>query len=122
MADELDDQIAKLKRQIDDKNREQTQLRTAHAHVTGEQGPQQKEEDERSVFVKGVDYAVQPEELSQFFGECGSVDKITILHDAHTQHPKGLAYVQFATPEAAELAVQTKHNTTLRVTSCSRLP
>jgi len=114
MSDDLDDQIAKLKRQIDDKSREQQSLRNAHAQVSGESSAQQKEEDERSVFVKGVDYAVQDAELAQVFGECGSIKRIYIPVDAHTRHPKGIAYIQFETPEAAELAVQIKHNTVLR--------
>eukprot|EP00760_Papus_ankaliazontas_P013473 PhM_4_TR15743/c0_g1_i1/m.91926/K14396/PABPN1, PABP2; polyadenylate-binding protein 2 len=110
---QLDEQIAALKRQIEAKDREQSQLRTAHAQIS--QDPtQQKEEDERSIFVKGVDYSVQDEELAECFSECGTIEKIKILLDAHTGHPKGIAYVCFATREAAELAIQTKHGTTLK--------
>ena len=41
--------------------------------------------DERSVFVKNVDYSAEPEELKEHFKECGEVKRVTILYDKMTQ-------------------------------------
>jgi len=58
------------------------------------------EVDGRSVYVGNVDYATQPEELQEFFKSCGTVNRITILCDKVSGHPKGFAYVEFADAEA----------------------
>jgi polyadenylate-binding protein 2 len=40
--------------------------------------------NERSAFVKNVDYSAQPEELVDHFKECGEIKRITILNDKAT--------------------------------------
>jgi RNA recognition motif-containing protein len=41
--------------------------------------------DERSVFVKNVDYSAEPAELKDHFKECGEVKRVTIPVDKLTQ-------------------------------------
>ncbi len=36
-----------------------------------------------------VDYSTTPEELQEFFSACGTVNRVTILCDKFTGHPKG---------------------------------
>ena len=45
--------------------------------------------DERSIFVKNVDYSADPAELKEHFGECGEVKRITIPVDKFSNQPKG---------------------------------
>jgi polyadenylate-binding protein 2 len=45
--------------------------------------------DSRSVFVGNVDYGASPEEIQDHFKSCGSINRVTILLDKHTGHPKG---------------------------------
>lgn len=45
--------------------------------------------DAQSVYVGNVDYSVTPEELQSHFASCGSVNRVTILCDKFTGHPKG---------------------------------
>lgn len=45
--------------------------------------------DSRSVFVGNVDYAVSPEEIQAHFQSCGPINRVTILLDKFTGHPKG---------------------------------
>jgi len=52
--------------------------------------------DARSVYVGNVDYGSTPEEIQAHFQSCGSINRITILCDKFTGHPKGFAYVEFA--------------------------
>lgn len=45
--------------------------------------------DARSIFVGNVDYAASPEEIQAHFQSCGSINRVTILLDKFTGHPKG---------------------------------
>lgn len=36
-----------------------------------------------------VDYSTTPEELQQHFHSCGTINRVTILCDKFTGHPKG---------------------------------
>jgi len=63
------------------------------------------EVDARSVYVGNVDYSATAEELEQHFHGCGSVNRVTILCDKFSGHPKGFAYVEFSEKESVENAV-----------------
>ena len=47
------------------------------------------ETDKRSVFVKNVDYSSTKEEIMDHFKACGKINRVTIIYDKYTQHPKG---------------------------------
>ncbi|XP_078608857.1 polyadenylate-binding protein 2-like isoform X4 [Branchiostoma floridae x Branchiostoma japonicum] len=47
------------------------------------------EADGRSVYVGNVDYGATAEELEAHFHGCGSINRVTILCDKFTGHPKG---------------------------------
>ncbi|KAJ3411391.1 hypothetical protein HDV05_002316 [Chytridiales sp. JEL 0842] len=56
-----------------------------------------KEEiDKRSIYVGNVDYSSTPEEVQAHFQSCGIINRVTILCDKYTGHPKGFCYVEFA--------------------------
>lgn len=61
--------------------------------------------DSRSVYVGNVDYAVTPQELQAHFQSCGPINRITILCDKFTGHPKGYAYIEFSEEDAVGNAV-----------------
>lgn len=63
------------------------------------------EVDLRSIYVGNVDYGSTAEELESHFGCCGAINRITILVDKFTGHPKGFAYVEFESADAIEAAV-----------------
>jgi hypothetical protein len=48
-----------------------------------------RERDERSVYVGNVDFSASAEEVKTFFSTCGTVERVTIIADKHTGHPKG---------------------------------
>jgi polyadenylate-binding protein 2 len=55
-----------------------------------DQQTENKEEiDSRSIYIGNVDYSTTPEELQQHFQSCGTIQRVTILCDKHTGHPKG---------------------------------
>ncbi|VDI70636.1 polyadenylate-binding protein 2 [Mytilus galloprovincialis] len=51
-----------------------------------------------------VDYGATAEEMEQHFHGCGSVNRVTILCDKFTGHPKGFAYVEFADKDSVTTA------------------
>lgn len=61
--------------------------------------------DARSIYVGNVDYGATPEELQSHFSECGTINRVTILVDKYTQHPKGYAYVEFMDKESVDNAL-----------------
>jgi len=64
-----------------------------------------KDVDSRSVYVGNVDYSSTPEELQTLFQSCGTINRITIIHDRYTGHPKGYAYIEFADVQSVQSAL-----------------
>ncbi|ORX54266.1 RNA-binding domain-containing protein [Piromyces finnis] len=64
-----------------------------------------KDVDSRSVYVGNVDYSSTPEELQTLFQSCGTINRITIIHDRFTGHPKGYAYIEFADVQSVQSAL-----------------
>nr|XP_039330903.1 embryonic polyadenylate-binding protein 2 isoform X6 [Saimiri boliviensis boliviensis] len=80
-------------------------LETAGHPIPGT--PEEKvEADHRSVYVGNVDYGGSAEELEAHFSCCGKVYRVTILCDKFSGHPKGYAYIEFATKGSVQAAVQ----------------
>uniref|UniRef100_A0A8C5QLM2 RRM domain-containing protein n=1 Tax=Leptobrachium leishanense TaxID=445787 RepID=A0A8C5QLM2_9ANUR len=67
---------------------------------TGNAGP-----DARSIYVGNVDYGATAEELEAHFHGCGSVNRVTILCDKYTGHPKGFAYIEFSDKESVRTSM-----------------
>ncbi|XP_064416438.1 polyadenylate-binding protein 2 isoform X2 [Latimeria chalumnae] len=63
------------------------------------------EADSRSIYVGNVDYGATAEELEAHFHGCGSVNRVTILCDKFTGHPKGFAYIEFADKESVRTSI-----------------
>uniref|UniRef100_A0A8C8RUA2 PABPN1 like, cytoplasmic n=1 Tax=Pelusios castaneus TaxID=367368 RepID=A0A8C8RUA2_9SAUR len=47
------------------------------------------EADHRSIYVGNVDYGGTAEELESHFNSCGQINRVTILCDKFSGHPKG---------------------------------
>ncbi|NP_001082057.1 polyadenylate-binding protein 2-A [Xenopus laevis] len=63
------------------------------------------EADARSIYVGNVDYGATAEELEAHFHGCGSVNRVTILCDKFTGHPKGFAYIEFCDKESVRTSL-----------------
>lgn len=57
-----------------------------------------KDIDARSIYVGNVDYGATPEELQAHFQSSGTINRVTIVCDKFSGHPKGFAYIEFAEP------------------------
>ncbi|TFK43168.1 hypothetical protein BDQ12DRAFT_674509 [Crucibulum laeve] len=110
-------EIMLMKQRVEEMEREATKLRELQAaaeqasNASGEEGaPMETEEDKsaadnRSVYVGNVDYSATPEEIQGHFQACGTINRVTILCDKFTGHPKGYAYVEFSEPEHIDAAL-----------------
>jgi len=63
------------------------------------------EADLRSIYVGNVDYSSTAQELEAHFHGCGSINRVTILCDKFSGHPKGFAYVEFAERDSVQTAM-----------------
>jgi len=89
----------------------QAQASTPKPDGEGEEGDASMEDEEpaavdaRSVYIGNVDYGATPEEIQAHFQACGTINRVTILCDKFTGHPKGYAYVEFADPSVVQNAL-----------------
>jgi len=56
------------------------------------------------LYVGNISYGTTKEALEKAFSEHGEVTAVNIITDRQTGRPKGFAFVEMATPEAAEAA------------------
>ncbi|PGH19168.1 hypothetical protein AJ80_04248 [Polytolypa hystricis UAMH7299] len=106
-ADE-EEEIAAMKRRVAEMESEAAKLREMQASLDqqSESLREDKEDiDARSIFVGNVDYGASPEEIQAHFQSCGSINRVTILLDKFTGHPKGYAYVEFSEPSLVAQAL-----------------
>uniref|UniRef100_A0A8B9FDP4 RRM domain-containing protein n=1 Tax=Amazona collaria TaxID=241587 RepID=A0A8B9FDP4_9PSIT len=61
--------------------------------------------DQRSIYVGNVDYGATAEELEAFFHCCGKMNRVTILCDRFSGHPKGYAYIEFEEQSSMKAAM-----------------
>lgn len=82
-----------MKKRVAEMESEAAKLREMQEAADQESEHLQREDkediDARSVFVGNVDYGASPEEIQAHFQSCGSINRVTILLDKFTGHPKG---------------------------------
>ena len=65
---------------------------------------EKQDADARSIYVGNVDYSATAQELESHFHGCGSINRVTILCDKFSGHPKGFAYVEFGDKDSVQTA------------------
>ena len=101
-------EIAAMKKRVQEMEAEAAKLREMQASLDQQQeGLRENKEDidSRSIFVGNVDYGASPEEIQAHFQSCGNINRVTILLDKFTGHPKGYAYVEFQEPSLVANAI-----------------
>ncbi len=89
----VQEEITAMKKRVQEMEAEAAKLREMQATLDQETNDlrENKEDiDRRSIFVGNVDYGASPEEIQAHFQSCGSINRVTILLDKFTGHPKGL--------------------------------
>ncbi|CAK9037948.1 unnamed protein product [Durusdinium trenchii] len=108
MADDADltaadAEIEEMQKKVAEMEEEAEKLKklTDSVDETGD-GVDREEVDKRSVYVGQVDYGATPEELQEHFKTCGQINRITILVDKFSGHPKGRAYIEFGDEQSVQ--------------------
>lgn len=60
----------------------------------------------KKLYVGNLSYNVTEAQLRELFGQVGEVTEINVITDRDTGRPKGFAFVQMTTDEAAQAAIQ----------------
>lgn len=104
-----EEEIEAMKRRVQEMEEEAQKLRDMQKSLDAERAHDIRENredvDARSIFVGNVDYGASPEEIQAHFQTCGSINRVTILLDKFTGHPKGYAYVEFTEPSLVNQAL-----------------
>lgn len=106
--DDDEEEIAAMKKRVQEMEAEAARLREMQSQIDQQSDNlrESKEDiDSRSVFIGNVDYGASPEEIQAHFQSCGSINRVTILLDKFTGHPKGYAYVEFSEPSLVTQAL-----------------
>lgn len=88
----VQDEISAMKRRVAEMEEEAQRLRemqTALEQQSHDLSDNKEDVDSRSIFVGNVDYSASPEDIQAHFQSCGSINRVTILLDKFTGHPKG---------------------------------
>ena len=64
-------------------------------HVSPKVSPSRAQYVDVKFGTKKVDYGATPEEIQAHFSACGTINRVTILLDKFTGHPKGCAPFSF---------------------------
>ena len=103
---EMEAEQEKLKKMQDEVDRQMNMSPTSKSSQPQTLSLEEKQEiDARSIYVGNVDYSTTADDLERHFHGCGSVNRVTILTDKYTGHPKGFAYVEFADKDSVQIAV-----------------
>jgi cold-inducible RNA-binding protein len=68
---------------------------------------------QKKLFVGGLPYSTQQEEVEQLFSQCGQVISATIVRDKFTNQSRGFGFVEMATEEQASDAITKLNGTQL---------
>src|SRR5262252_4890416 len=62
------------------------------------------------LFVGNLSYQTAENDLQDYFAQAGAVTSVNLMMDKMTGKSRGFAFVEFATPEEANKAVEQFHN------------
>jgi cold-inducible RNA-binding protein len=60
----------------------------------------------KNIYVGNLSFSVGEEQLRDLFGQKGAVDSVTVVRDAYTGKSRGFGFVNMATEEEAQKAIE----------------
>jgi len=101
---EMEEEAEKLKEMQSEVDRQMNLSSSSLGSPTAPSMEDKMDADTRSVWVGNVDYGATAEELEAHFHGCGSINRVTILCDKFSGHPKGFAFIEFADKDSVQTA------------------
>lgn len=101
-----DPELEEMKRRVAEMEEEHEKLAKMQQQVERQISNAADSIDENSIYVGQVDYEATPEELRAHFAPCGTINRVTILCDKFSGHPKGFAYVEFSDKASVDNALK----------------
>ena len=68
---------------------------------------------QKKLFVGGLPYSTQQDEIQSMFAQCGEVVSATIVRDRFTNQSRGFGFVEMATEDQAAEAIKRFNGTQL---------
>jgi RNA recognition motif-containing protein len=62
---------------------------------------------EKKIYVGNISFKATEEDIRDLFSKSGKVESVKIITDINTGNPKGFGFVEMATPEDAQKAIET---------------
>jgi polyadenylate-binding protein 2 len=87
--DAVDQEVEAMRQRLKETEEEAARFREMQQEVNKDMTEDKEEADSRSIFVGNVDYSSTPEEIQVHFQSCGTINRVTIVCDKWTGHPKG---------------------------------
>jgi len=66
--------------------------------------------NQNRLFVGNLSYETADTDLQDYFSQAGAVTSVAVMFDKMTGKSRGFAFIEFATPEDANKAVEQFHN------------
>jgi cold-inducible RNA-binding protein len=66
---------------------------------------------EKKLYVGNISFKATEEEIRELFSKVGEVESVKIITDMHTGNPKGFGFVEMATSEDANKAIEALNGT-----------
>jgi RNA recognition motif-containing protein len=66
--------------------------------------------NQNRLFVGNLSYQTADNDLQDYFAQAGVVTSVNVMFDKMTGKSRGFAFIEFATPEEANKAVEQFHN------------
>jgi cold-inducible RNA-binding protein len=66
--------------------------------------------NQNRLFVGNLSYQTMENDLQDYFSQAGAVTSVNLMLDKMTGKSRGFAFVEFATPEEANKAIEQFHN------------
>lgn len=60
----------------------------------------------KNIYVGNLSFSVGEAQLRELFGQKGTVDSVTVVRDAYTGKSRGFGFVNMATEEEAQKAIE----------------
>ena len=72
----------------------------------------------KNLYVGGLPYSTTEDELREYFSSAGNVESAAIITDKFSGRSKGFGFVEMATDEEAQKAVETLNGSEIGRASC----